>query len=154
MEALSLAANILSIIHIATEVIARINEFKNTIDGVPKTLQALANELPTLSLVLKKIHAATLEGRIPEDSAEALEPLIKNFGEQIQAVLGIIEKMRPRDSSRMARNIKAMTSFKYDGEIKYHESVIRGYASTLSLERVVSGPGKDLAGMFLPYGLL
>jgi hypothetical protein len=147
METLSLVANILAVLHITTEVIARINEFRDTVDGVPKALQALGNELPTLSLVLKKIHEATLDGRIPEDSAEALEPLIKNFEEQIQAVLEIVRKMRPKDNSRMARNIKAVTSFKYDSDIKYHESVIRGYASTLSLERVVSGPGKDLAGM-------
>lgn len=149
-EALSLAVNIITVIHITTEVINRLNDFRDSADGVPKTLQAISNELPTLRLALKKIAEGIEDGRIPEDSQEALQPLIEDFEKQIRAIADIIEKMRPKDPSRMARNFKAVTSFRYDDDIKYHEKVIRGYSSTLSLERVVSGPTKDLAGMLLP----
>lgn len=145
-EAFALASNIISVIHITTEVINRLNDFKNTVDGVPRALRAISNELPTLRLALKKIQGALDDGRIPEDSREALEPLLTDFKKQIRAISGIIDKMRPEDLSRMARNLKAVKSFRYDDQIKYHESVIRGYSSTLSLERMLSGPGKDLAG--------
>jgi hypothetical protein len=154
MEALSLAANIIAVVHITTEVIDRLRDFKNTVDGVPRALQAISNELPTLKLALNKIHEAIEEGRVPEDSQEALKPLITDFQEQIRAIIDIIDKLRPKDPSRMTRNLKAVASFRYDGQIKYHESVIRGYASTLSLERVVTGPGKDLAGMEPPFDAL
>jgi hypothetical protein len=148
MEVFSLAVNIITVIHITTEVVNRLNEFRASADGIPKTLRAISNELPTLRLALQKIAEGIEDGRIPEDSQEALQPLIKDFEEQIRAILDIIDKIRPKDSSRMARNFKAVTSFRYDDEIKYREKVIRGYSSTLSLERVVSGPTKDLSGMF------
>jgi hypothetical protein len=151
MEALSLAANIISVVHVTSEIIDRLNDFKNTVDGIPRTLQAISNELPTLKLTLKKVAEAIEDGRVTEDSEEALRPLLADFEEQIRAIGDIVEKMRPKDPSRIARNFKAVTSFRYDDQIKYHESVIRGYASTLSLERVVSGPGKDLAGMRLLF---
>jgi hypothetical protein len=147
MEALSLAANIISVVHVTSEIIDRLNDFKNTVDGIPRTLQAISNELPTLKLTLKKVAEAIEDGRVTEDSEEALRPLLADFEEQIRAIGDIVDKMRSKDPSRIARNFKAVTSFRYDDQIKYHESVIRGYASTLSLERVVSGPGKDLAGM-------
>jgi hypothetical protein len=149
MEALSLAANIISVVHVTSEIIERLNDFRNTIDGLPRALQAISNELPTLKLTLKKVSEAIEDGRVTEDSQEALKPLIADFEFQIRSIAEIVEKMKPRDPSRMTRNLKAVTSFRYDGRIKYHEGVIRGYASTLSLERVVSGPGKDLAGMHL-----
>jgi hypothetical protein len=146
MEALSLAANIISVVHVTSEVIDRLHDFKTTLDGLPRTLQAISNELPTLRLTLKKVSEAIDDGRVTEDSQDALRPLIADFEEQIRSLAEIVEKMRPKEEGRMARNFKAVKSFKYDGQIKYHESVIRGYAATLSLERIVSGPGKDLAG--------
>jgi hypothetical protein len=149
MEALSLAANIISVVHVTSEVIDRLNDFKNTIDGLPRALQAISNELPTLRLTLKKVSEAIEEGRVAEDSQDALQHLIADFEEHICAIADIVDKMRPKDPSRMARNLKAVTSFRYDSQIKYHESVIRGYASTLSLERIVSGSGKDLAGKYI-----
>jgi hypothetical protein len=146
MEAFALATNIASVAHITVEVLQRLNDFKNTVNGVPRALQALSNELPTLKHVLDKMRQAVEDGSVPEDSIEALNPLIADFEEQIRALLAIINKMQPKDPSRIARNLKAVTSFRYDADIKYRESVIRGYASTLSLERIISGPGKDLAG--------
>jgi hypothetical protein len=146
MEAFALATNIASVAHITVEVLQRLNDFKTTVNGVPRALQALSNELPTLKHVLDKMRQAVEDGSVPEDSIEALNPLIADFEEQISALLAIINKMQPKDSSRIARNLKAVTSFRYDADIKYRESVIRGYASTLSLERIISGPGKDLAG--------
>jgi hypothetical protein len=160
MEAFSLAVNIVTVIHITTEVINRLNEFRDSVEGIPRTLQAISNELPTLRLVLKRISEAIEDGRVAEDSQEALKPLIKDFEDQMNAIVEIIDKIRPKDSSRMTRNLKAVTSFRYDDQIKRHEKVIRGYSSTLSLERVVSGPAKDLAGMpttqlqILPRSLL
>jgi hypothetical protein len=147
MEGLSLAANIIAVVDLTAKVIERLNDFRNSINGIPRTLQTISNELPALNLVLGKIRRASDEGRIPEDSRDALKPLMTDFAEHIQAILDIIEKMRPKDNSRMARNLKAVGSFRYDGQIQYHESVIRKYAQTLSLERIVSGPEKDIAGM-------
>ncbi|KAH7401149.1 hypothetical protein DE146DRAFT_496044 [Phaeosphaeria sp. MPI-PUGE-AT-0046c] len=149
-EALSLAANIIAVIHVTTEVIQRLNDFRNTVNGIPRVLQAIANELPTLTLSLNKINEAIEDGRVPEDSQNALQPLITDFEKQIQAMLDIIKKMQPKDTTRMKRNLKAVASFRYDGQIKYHESVIRGYASTLQLERIVSGPAKDVDALQCP----
>lgn len=146
MEAFGLAANIVSLIHITTEVIKRLNDFKTTATGVPRSLQNLTYELPALNQVLRNIHEAIECGSVPQDSIEALEPLLTDFSEQIKAITDIVEKVRPKDPSRLARNLKAFKSFQYDEEIKDRTSVIRGYTTTLTLERIVSGPGKDLPG--------
>jgi hypothetical protein len=149
MDGISLAANIIAVVDLTTKVIERLNDFRNSINGIPRMLQAISNELPALNLVLSKIQKAIDDGRIAEDSRDALNPLMLDFKEHIQAILDIIEKIRPKDNSRMARNLKAVGSFRYDGQIQYHESVIRKYAQTLSLERIVSGPEKDVAGMYI-----
>lgn len=125
-ETLSIVANVIAVIDITTKVLERLDDFRNTVNGIPRALQAIANELPTLDLTLNKISEAITDGRIPDDSQNALQPLITDFGKQIQAILDIIEKVQPKDPSRMTRNFKAVTSFRHDDQIKYHESVIRG----------------------------
>ncbi|KAF2828904.1 hypothetical protein CC86DRAFT_454536 [Ophiobolus disseminans] len=131
-NASGLSAIIVSIIHITTQVTNRLNDLKKTIDGIPRSLQGISSELPTYRLVLKRIQEAEETGRIPEDSREVLKPLLKDMKEHFVAMSEIVDKMRPKNS-------------RYDDKIKYHESVIRGYFSTLSLERLVSGPGNDRA---------
>lgn len=147
MEAFGVAANIISIIHITTEVVKRLNDFKATTEGLPRTLKSLSVELPTLINSLKRIRQAIDDGRVSEESQEALEPLIKDFELQIQALSDIILKMRPRVDSNAARSLKAVTSFRYDSEVKHIEGVIRGYVSTLTLESAIAADNRGSAGM-------
>jgi hypothetical protein len=74
MEAFGVAANIISIIHITTEVVKRLNDFRSTIEGLPPALKSLSVELPTLIHTLKRIRQAIDDGRVDEDNQEALEP--------------------------------------------------------------------------------
>jgi hypothetical protein len=46
MEAFGIAANIISIVHITTEVVKRLNDFKSTVEGLPRALKSLGVELP------------------------------------------------------------------------------------------------------------
>jgi hypothetical protein len=148
MEAFSVAANIISIIHITTEVVKRLNDFKATVEGLPRALNSLSVELPTLINSLKRIRQAIDDGRISEESQAALEPLIKDFELQVQALSDIILKMRPRTNSNTARNLKAITSFRYDSEVKHIEAVIRGYVSTLTLDSAIGADHRSSsAGM-------
>jgi hypothetical protein len=146
MEAFGAAVNIITIIHITADVIKRLNDCKATVEGLPRALQALSVELPVLNNSLKRIRQAIEDGLIPEDSKEALEPLIKDFEQQVRALLGIMDKMRPRDNSSTSRNWKALTSFRYDGEVEHIEGVIRGYVSTLTLESAVRSSDKGMVG--------
>lgn len=84
MEAFSLAANILSVIHITTEVLERLNEFKDQAAGLPKALQAFSNELPALRVCLERIETAEKDGALPEDSRDALKPLIEDCQSRLQ----------------------------------------------------------------------
>lgn len=148
MEAFGVAANIISIIHITTEVVKRLNDFRATTEGLPRALKSLSVELPTLINSLRRIRQAIDDGRVSEESQEALEPLIKDFELQIQALSDIILKMRPRVNSNASRNLKAVTSFRYDSEVKHIEGVIRGYVSTLTLESAIAADNRGGAGMF------
>tara|TARA_R110002003_G_scaffold55_5_gene5000 strand:- start:61597 stop:62049 length:453 start_codon:yes stop_codon:yes gene_type:complete len=145
-EAFGLASNIISVIHITADVIARLNEIKKNADGVPRSLQALATVLPTLKLSLKKICQALDDDIVPEDSREALTPLISACEDEIQAVSDLITKMRPKDLSTIARNFKAVASFRYDDDVAYHKATIDSYISALTLERITSGPSNDVNG--------
>lgn len=151
MEAFGVAANIISIIHITTEVVKRLNDFKTTVEGLPRALKSLSVELPTLINSLKRIRQAIEDGRVSEESQVALEPLIKDFEFQIQTLSDIILKMRPKGSSNTARNLKAVTSFRYDSEVKYIESVIRGYVSTLTLESTISADSRGTSGTLVSF---
>ncbi|CAN9127988.1 unnamed protein product [Alternaria alternata] len=142
MEAFGVAANIISIIHITTEVVQRLNDFKATVEGLPRALKSLSVELPTLINSLRRIRQAIEDGRVSQESQEALEPLIKDFEFQIQSLSDIILKMRPRVNSNTARNLKAVTSFRYDSEVKQIESVIRNYVSTLTLESTIAADSR------------
>ncbi|KAI4662291.1 uncharacterized protein J4E79_004580 [Alternaria viburni] len=50
--------------------------------------------------------------------------------------------MRPRVNSNASRNLKAVTSFRYDSEVKHIEGVIRGYVSTLTLESAIAADNR------------
>jgi hypothetical protein len=49
MEAFSVAANIFSAIHITTEILKRLNDFRSTMDGLPRALKHSALSFPRLS---------------------------------------------------------------------------------------------------------
>ena len=151
MEAFGVAANIISIIHITTEVVQRLNDFKATVEGLPRALKSLSVELPTLINSLRRIRQAIEDGRVSQESQEALEPLIKDFEFQIQSLSYIILKMRPRVNSNTARNLKAVTSFRYDSEVKQIESVIRNYVSTLTLESTIAADSRGTTGTLLSF---
>jgi predicted transcriptional regulator len=151
MEAFGVAANIISIIHITTEVVQRLNDFKATVEGLPRALKSLSVELPTLINSLRRIRQAIEDGRVSQESQEALEPLIKDFEFQIQSLSDIILKMRPRVNSNTARNLKAVTSFRYDSEVKQIESVIRNYVSTLTLESTIAADSRGTTGTLLSF---
>jgi predicted transcriptional regulator len=151
MEAFGVAANIISIIHITTEVVQRLNDFKATVEGLPRALKSLSVELPTLINSLRRIRQAIEDGRVSQESQEALEPLIKDFEFQIQSLSDIILKMRPTVNSNTARNLKAVTSFRYDSEVKQIESVIRNYVSTLTLESTIAADSRGTTGTLLSF---
>ena len=151
MEAFGVAANIISIIHITTEVVQRLNDFKATVEGLPRALKSLSVVLPTLINSLRRIRQAIEDGRVSQESQEALEPLIKDFEFQIQSLSDIILKMRPRVNSNTARNLKAVTSFRYDSEVKQIESVIRNYVSTLTLESTIAADSRGTTGTLLSF---
>jgi hypothetical protein len=88
---------------------------------------------------------------VSQESQEALEPLIKDFEFQIQSLSDIILKMRPRVNSNTARNLKAVTSFRYDSEVKQIESVIRNYVSTLTLESTIAADSRGTTGTLLSF---
>jgi hypothetical protein len=76
-----------------------------------------------------------------------LSPLVRDFDQQIQALSDIILKMRPKVDSNAARNLKAVTSFRYDSEVKHIEAVMRGYVATLTLESAITSNSKGPVGM-------
>jgi hypothetical protein len=147
MEAFAAAVNIITIIHITTDVIKRLNDFRETVEGLPKALQPLSLELPALNDCLKCINQAMDDGSISEDSQEILKPLIRDFQRQMRALMVIMDKMRPKDSSSTSRNWKALTSFQYDSEVEHIEGIIRRYASTLTLVSAARSSDKGVVGM-------
>ncbi|KAF2133627.1 TPR-like protein [Dothidotthia symphoricarpi CBS 119687] len=145
LTAFGLAANILAVVQITAELLTRINEFRSTAEGLPRGFQSLQKELPILTLSLKRIDLAIKDGLVPDDSTEALNPIIEDCKEQIKALKDIIDKVLPKkNATTVARVTKAVTSFRYDGEVKHREEVIRGYVAMLTLERVVSSSSRDL----------
>ncbi|KAH7340049.1 hypothetical protein BKA66DRAFT_577234 [Pyrenochaeta sp. MPI-SDFR-AT-0127] len=149
-EVFGLAANILSVVHITAEVIERLNDFRTQAGGLPKALQAFSNELPALRVCIKRIESAERDGLLPNDSREALKPLMQDCEKQIEALINIINKVQTKGTSDVIRNVKAVASFRYDSEIQYRRTVIREYISTLTSERVISGPSIPVAALPCP----
>lgn len=152
-EAFGLAANIVSIVHIATEVIKRLNDFKKTVDGLPRVLQDCAFRLPYMTAALKDIRRAIEQGRIPEGRRETLKQHLGGLEKHIRGLLDIVTKMRPKDSSSIARNFKAVTSFRYDEDINYHVDALQKFEPVLLAEQTILASGKDSARKFAAHFL-
>ncbi|USP73621.1 hypothetical protein yc1106_00895 [Curvularia clavata] len=137
MEAFGAAANIISVIHITCEVIQRLKDFRNSIQGLPKSLETLSFELPVLKDCLDQIERDLQNGQIQNGDDRSLYSLLKAFELSLQRLSDIIQKMRPESESAVARNMKALTSFQFDSEVDRIREDIRGYTATLNLKYAI-----------------
>lgn len=146
MEVLSVVTNIVSLVQVTCHIINRINDFNSKAGGLPRTLQTFAIELPTLKLTLERLDQAVKNGLIPDDSIQALCPILENCGKEILALKNIIDKVVVKGDSSVI--FKAVASFRYDDEVEERKKAIKDYLGTLMLERFISNSSNGIVCMF------
>lgn len=119
------------------KLINRLSEWQKSKDGVPQVLQGLYAQLLVRQRSYKNFMIGKHLGRYPEDIVSCIMDILQNLEEQYSQIYEIMGKMRPENSSKMARLFKAVGTSRYEDQIRIckdeNSNLQQTYSRTLSL---------------------
>jgi hypothetical protein len=153
LEVVSAIASIGQLIDLGIKVINRMNEFRDKSIRLPKAFRHIQIELPVFINILRETKATSDANQLSDSGRKALKTLIRECYVQIHTLNTLLTKALPKSSdSGTIRSWKAVTSFRYDDDVKEVETVIRKYLQTLSHQGIASARKKDALRMSTALG--
>ena len=131
---ISLVTSVISLIEFSIKVTARFREYNNRTKGLPKMFKDLEVNLPLILDVLKRIQNHAESGKLLDETREVLVPVILGAKEKIERLYEIFEKVVPSPTdSKLAKNLKAAVSLKYEGTVKSNTAALQEHLAVLVL---------------------
>ena len=93
------AASIIAIIHTSGKILARIKEYGGVANEIPQYLRHTENKLILLRTVSKQVEIRRESGSIEPDYMRAIEPMLQEYGQQIEELEIILQKLIPTSQS-------------------------------------------------------
>jgi len=132
-EALSVASSIIQIVDFGTRVLKRLYDYQTQLGALPKALRNVKIRLPVLIDALRNTKRAVNARRLSEESAEALNGIVKGCEEQIRALDEILDKCSVGEEvSKVRRGWKALESLQLDGKVEEICKVLDVYKGDLT----------------------
>jgi hypothetical protein len=151
LEALSIAANILQLVDITCKVSSRIIEFRNRSIQLPDDLRYFGKRLPAYVEILRDTKAAIDANKTSDSARKALVPLIQECYAQIKTLDTLLQKIMPGSTDNgVVRSWKAVTSLRYDKEIKNSAEVVDKCLHTLTQQGIAAARNLDVSGTHVP----
>lgn len=117
---ISLVSNITQFIILGSLVVQRVNEFRNSVNHVPKVFRDIKIELPLLLDTLQRTKEQAELGKITDDTQRALLPVVDGCSDQVRLLDEMMNKVlaSSKDSS-WQRSRKAFTSHVFSLSVLY-----------------------------------
>lgn len=132
-EILSLVANIIQVVQAGLEVYERLDQYGSTVGGLPEAFVHISARMGVLADALKKTQIAINCGALDDSSTKALRPSLRQCLAQSEKLKTILEKcVLSPGTSRARRTWKALTSFRYGGQLERIDAEIQKYVSLLT----------------------
>lgn len=110
MATISLVSNITQFIIFGSMVVKRVNEFKNSVNDVPKVFRDIKIELPLLLDTLERTKEQAELGIISDETQSALLPVVDGCNVQVRLLEEMLSKvLASSEDSSWQRSRKALT---------------------------------------------
>src|SRR2546423_2565802 len=137
--ATSMISSIVQLVDFGVKVLDRLNEFKSSINDVPKTFCDINNQLPLLIDALRHTQSQAEAGHMSDKTAEALKPVIGGCLAQVKLLEDIMAKAIPAENtSAWNRRLKALSSLAHDKKVQHITSTLDSYVQKLIYHQVTS----------------
>ncbi|KAI9863919.1 MAG: hypothetical protein M1824_005957 [Vezdaea acicularis] len=148
----SLVAAIAQFVALGGKVLDRLNDFRQSVEDLPKTFRNIARQLPLLIDTLKRTQSQADSGCLSEETARALNPIVEGSLANVKQLGDILAKALPLEKdSTWRRRIKALASLAHDKTIEQISSelgsnvgVLTYYQATTNSEFASFTPDKNL----------
>jgi len=138
----SVVATIVQLIDFSSKILRRLDEFRSSVEEVPKSFRHIKVELPLLQDALRHIKEAIDAGSVEDGTKKALLPAIQGCREQVAALDAILAKTLPEPSDGWGvRGKKAIVSLNQDHKVESISKILRGYIGTLTFYYTVASSG-------------
>ena len=139
LAAVGVAASLLQLIDFGSKVLIRLNDFRSRAGTVPRSLAALAADLPLLLHTFKGIEDEVLMRNVGLDSQAPLRVVVTECQNLIEMLDSILTKTLPlTEDSKWRRGRKAVASLLQDDEIQKIQKSLHRHLQTLSFHHIVS----------------
>lgn len=110
MATISLVSNITQFMILGSMVVKRVNEFKNSVNEVPKVFRDIKIELPLLLDTLQRTKEQAELGKITDETQSALLPVVDGCRDQVRLLEEMLSKvLASSDDSSWQRSRKVLT---------------------------------------------
>jgi hypothetical protein len=137
VAAIGLAASIVQLVDYAQKLLARLNDFKSSVDDIPKSFRAVRTQLPVLIGALDKIRKQADHGLTIDDDLQAL--LEACLGE-VKALKNTFDDIMPAaKASGWQRRFLALRSLGHDASVKKRLAILDSHIQKLILHQTTIG---------------
>lgn len=139
LAVVGVVATIVQLVDFSSKILSRLDEFRSSVEEVPKSFRHIKVELPPLQDALQRIKEAIDAGSVEDGTKRALLPAIQGCREQFAELDAILAKTLPGPSdSWIARKKKAILSLNQDDKVEGISKILRGYIGTLTFYYTVA----------------
>jgi hypothetical protein len=139
LAVVGLASVICQLVDFATKVVRRLNEFRSSLNEMPRIFREIKDQLALLICTLETTQSQVNARRISEETAEMLKHVFNGCLLQVKQLEDIMAKTIPtvRDST-LNRGLKALTSLARERTVQHIRSEIDRYVAHLTHHHVAS----------------
>lgn len=142
IAAVSIVSSIVQFISFGAGVLERLNDFKSSINDVPKVFRDIKIELPLLLDTLEKTKEQAELGTITPDTQKALLPVIDGCSNQVKLLDNMINRvLTTSEDSSWQKGRKALTRIVVEKKSQIIIDMLRGYVQILTYYQAVSIAG-------------
>jgi len=146
-----LVSTIIQFIDFGNKVVDRLNDFKHSINEVPRTFRKFNDQLPLLIDTLRRTKIQADSGHVAEAAAKALNPVVEGCLAQAKRLEYILVKSIPLENdSTWCRRVKALSSLAHDKTVQQIASELESHVKVLTYHQATSI--SDLSGQLVIRG--
>ena len=132
-----LVSSIVQFVDFGSKIVDRLNEFRSSLDEVPKCFRDLKTELPLLSETLKRTKTQAEGNCFSKFTQEAILGVVKGCQSQVELLDDLLEKTLPKTGdSSWRRGKKALLSVTQEKKVQQITTTFRNYVQTLAYHQV------------------
>jgi hypothetical protein len=146
-----LVSAIVQFVDFGNKVVDRLNDFKQSINEVPRTFRKFNDQLPLLIDTLRRTQIQADAGHVAEATAKALKPVVEGCLAQVERLEKILAKEIPLENdSTWSRRIKALSSLAHDKTVQQITSELESHVKVLTYHQAMSS--SDISGQLVLRG--